>query len=111
LDELGFEQKDLTTATEVTESYISQLLTGEKSPPEPRPTELLREDGQILETPQRHEVFWSIFYSLVRNLSVLRKPKSRPYLLASIAYTKNNGKDVVFMDNNLFGARSFDREV
>ena len=32
LDELGFEQKDLAAATEVTESYISQLLTGEKSP-------------------------------------------------------------------------------
>ena len=33
LDELGFEQKDLATAADVTESYISQLLTRKKLPP------------------------------------------------------------------------------
>ena len=33
LDELGLQQKDLATAAQVTESYISQLLTGKKAPP------------------------------------------------------------------------------
>jgi transcriptional regulator with XRE-family HTH domain len=33
LEELGHEQRDLAVAAEVTESYISQLLTGKKSPP------------------------------------------------------------------------------
>jgi transcriptional regulator with XRE-family HTH domain len=33
LNELGLEQRDLATAAHVTESYISQLLTGKKAPP------------------------------------------------------------------------------
>ncbi|MEK6561878.1 MAG: helix-turn-helix domain-containing protein, partial [Candidatus Binatota bacterium] len=33
LEELGCEQKDLAAAAQVTESYISQLLTGKKSLP------------------------------------------------------------------------------
>jgi predicted transcriptional regulator len=33
LEELELEQKDLATAAEVTESYISQLLTRKKLPP------------------------------------------------------------------------------
>ena len=40
LEELGLEQKDLASAAEVTESYISQLLTRKKLPP-PRLTELI----------------------------------------------------------------------
>ena len=32
LEELGLEQKDLATAAEVTESYISQLLARKKLP-------------------------------------------------------------------------------
>jgi transcriptional regulator with XRE-family HTH domain len=32
LNELGLEQRDLVTAAHVTESYISQLLTGKKAP-------------------------------------------------------------------------------
>jgi len=35
LEELGLEQRDLAAAAKVTESYISQLLTGKKLPPEP----------------------------------------------------------------------------
>ncbi|PYT48586.1 MAG: XRE family transcriptional regulator, partial [Acidobacteria bacterium] len=35
LEELGLEQKDLATAAEVTESYISQLMTRKKLPPAP----------------------------------------------------------------------------
>jgi predicted transcriptional regulator len=35
LKELGIEQRDLAAAAEVTESYISQLMTGKKAPPAP----------------------------------------------------------------------------
>lgn len=33
LEQLGFEQRDLASAAQVTESYISQLLTRKKTPP------------------------------------------------------------------------------
>jgi predicted transcriptional regulator len=37
---LGTEQRDLAAAAQVTESYISQLLTGKKPPPAPERTEI-----------------------------------------------------------------------
>jgi len=40
LNELGLEQRDLATAAQVTESYISQLLTGKKAPPAAHRTEM-----------------------------------------------------------------------
>jgi transcriptional regulator with XRE-family HTH domain len=40
LEELGFEQKDLAAATEVTESYVSQLLSRKKLPPAPDRTDI-----------------------------------------------------------------------
>jgi len=40
LRELGTEQRDLAVAAQVTESYISQLLTGKKSPPAPERTDI-----------------------------------------------------------------------
>ena len=40
LDQLGHEQRDLALAAEVTESYISQLLTGKKAPPDPARTDI-----------------------------------------------------------------------
>jgi transcriptional regulator with XRE-family HTH domain len=40
LAELGLEQRDLATATQVTESYISQLLTRKKAPPAPNRTDI-----------------------------------------------------------------------
>jgi len=40
LDELGFEQRDLAVAAEVTESYVSQLLTRKKLPPAPERTDI-----------------------------------------------------------------------
>jgi len=40
LKELGLEQKDLATAAQVTESYVSQLLTGKKAPPAPSRTDI-----------------------------------------------------------------------
>jgi transcriptional regulator with XRE-family HTH domain len=40
LDQLGHEQRDLAVAAEVTESYISQLLTRKKAPPDPARTDI-----------------------------------------------------------------------
>ena len=40
LEELGLEQKDLASASEVTESYISQLLARKKLPPAPDRTDI-----------------------------------------------------------------------
>jgi transcriptional regulator with XRE-family HTH domain len=48
LQELGLEQKDLAAATEVTESYISQLLTGKKLPPAPDRTDIYEKMSKFL---------------------------------------------------------------
>jgi len=51
LDELGFEQKDLANAAEVTESYISQLLTRKKLPPAPDRTDIYEKMAKFLKLP------------------------------------------------------------
>ena len=51
LKELGLEQRDLATAAQVTESYISQLLSGKKSPPAPGRTDIYERIGQALKLP------------------------------------------------------------
>jgi len=51
LKELGLEQKDLAAATQVTESYISQLLARKKSPPAPRRTDIYDKMGRFLRLP------------------------------------------------------------
>jgi transcriptional regulator with XRE-family HTH domain len=51
LEELGLEQRDLATAAEVTESYISQLLTRKKLPPEPSRTDIYDKIGKFLKLP------------------------------------------------------------
>lgn len=48
LEHLGFEQKDLAVAAEVTESYISQLLTRKKLPPAPDRTDIYEKMGEFL---------------------------------------------------------------
>ena len=48
LRELMLEQKDLAAAAEVTESYISQLLTGKKLPPAPDRTDIYEKMGRFL---------------------------------------------------------------
>src|SRR4029077_13244907 len=48
LNELGLEQKDLAAAAEVTESYISQLLTRKKLPPAPDRTDIYEKIGKFL---------------------------------------------------------------
>jgi transcriptional regulator with XRE-family HTH domain len=48
LKELGFEQKDLAAAAQVTESYISQLLARKKAPPAPDRTDIYDKIGRFL---------------------------------------------------------------
>lgn len=65
LNELRLDQKDLASAAQVTESYISQLLTRKKVPPAPGRTDLYERMGDFLKLPpgelskladaQRHE--------------------------------------------------------
>ena len=51
LAELGIEQRDLATAAQVTESYISQLLTGKKAPPAPERTDIYDKMETFLRLP------------------------------------------------------------
>jgi transcriptional regulator with XRE-family HTH domain len=51
LEELGLEQKDLASAAEVTESYISQLLTRKKLPPAPDRTDIYAKMAKFLKLP------------------------------------------------------------
>src|SRR4249920_4169740 len=48
LEALGFGQKDLAAAADVTESYISQLLTRKKLPPAPDRTDIYEKMGKFL---------------------------------------------------------------
>ena len=51
LEELGLEQKDLASAAEVTESYISQMLTRKKLPPAPDRTDIYEKMATFLKLP------------------------------------------------------------
>ena len=51
LAELGLEQKDLAAAAEVTQSYISQLLTRKKLPPAPDRTDIYGKISGFLKLP------------------------------------------------------------
>ena len=51
LEELGLEQRELAAAAEVTESYISQLLTRKKAPPAPDRTDIYDKMGRFLKLP------------------------------------------------------------
>src|SRR6266487_4350032 len=51
LTELALDQKDLAAAAQVTESYISQLLTRKKVPPAPGRTDLYERMDKFLKLP------------------------------------------------------------
>ncbi|HEV2173700.1 MAG TPA: helix-turn-helix transcriptional regulator, partial [Nitrospira sp.] len=53
LNELGLDQKDLAEAVQVTESYISQLLTRKKVPPAPGRTDIYDKMSEFLQLPMR----------------------------------------------------------
>jgi transcriptional regulator with XRE-family HTH domain len=52
LKELGLDQKELAAATQVTESYISQLLARKKAPPAPGRTDIYEKMGKFLRLPK-----------------------------------------------------------
>ena len=102
LHELGFEQRDLAAAAEVTESYISQLLTGKKRPPEPSRSDIYDKMGKLLKLPssrlakladhQRKE-------ALKRNLEDPPKPlfrEVRELILSKCAPEKQKQMRVIF---------------
>ena len=102
LEELGLEQRDLAAAAEVTESYISQLLTRKKLPPEPGRTDIYDKIGKLLKLPggklakladhQRKEV-------LKRNLDDPPKPlfkEVRELILHKCAPGKEKQVRVIF---------------
>lgn len=49
--ELGLDQRHLADAAQVTESYISQLLTRKKAPPAPERTDIYDKIGRLLKLP------------------------------------------------------------
>ena len=51
LEQLELDQRDLANAAQVTESYVSQLLTGKKSPPAPSRTDIYDKMEQLLRLP------------------------------------------------------------
>ena len=51
LAEFGLEQRELARAAQVTESYISQLLTRKKAPPAPNRTDIYDKMDQFLKLP------------------------------------------------------------
>src|ERR1700736_794114 len=102
LEELGLEQRDLAAAAEVTESYISQLLTRKKLPPVPGRTDIYDKIGKFLKLPsgklakladhQRKEV-------LKRNLVDPPKPlfkEVRELILRKCVPAKENQIRVIF---------------
>jgi transcriptional regulator with XRE-family HTH domain len=102
LKELRLEQRDLAVAAEVTESYISQLLTGKKLPPEPSRTDIYDKMGKFLRVPssklsklaghQRKEV-------LKRNLDDPPKPlfkEVRELILRKCASAKEKQIRMIF---------------
>ncbi len=58
LRDLGTEQRDLAAAAQVTESYISQLLTGKKAPPAPERTDIYDRMDAFLKLPQGSWLRW-----------------------------------------------------
>jgi transcriptional regulator with XRE-family HTH domain len=51
LEEFGLDQRELAQAAEVTESYISQLLTRRKAPPAPNRTDIYEKMDKFLKLP------------------------------------------------------------
>jgi transcriptional regulator with XRE-family HTH domain len=51
LEEFGLEQRHLAQAAQVTDSYISQLLTGKRTPPAPNRTDIYEKMDKFLKLP------------------------------------------------------------
>src|SRR5207253_11005039 len=75
LTELGLEQRDLADAAEVTESYISQLLSRKKMPPAPERTDIYNKLGRVLKLPAGK---LAVLADLQRRQELKRKLQSPP---------------------------------
>jgi transcriptional regulator with XRE-family HTH domain len=75
LEELSLEQKDLAVAANVTESYISQLLTRKKMPPAPDHTDIYEKMATLLKLPSDQ---LSILADLQRKEELLKKLSDPP---------------------------------
>jgi transcriptional regulator with XRE-family HTH domain len=75
LRELGTEQRDLAAAARVTESYISQLLTGKKAPPAPERTDIYDRMETFLRLPAGK---LATLADLVRTAALKRKLADPP---------------------------------
>jgi transcriptional regulator with XRE-family HTH domain len=75
LRELGTEQRDLAAAAKVTESYISQLLTGKKAPPAPERTDIYDRMETFLRLPPGK---LATLADLVRTAALKRKLADPP---------------------------------
>src|SRR6202007_1079932 len=51
LEEFGLDQRELAHAAQVTESYVSQLLTRKKAPPAPTRTDIYDRMAKFLKLP------------------------------------------------------------
>jgi transcriptional regulator with XRE-family HTH domain len=109
LKELKTEQRDLAVAAQVTESYISQLLTGKKAPPAPERTDIYVRMEKFLRLPpgklahmadlQRKEV-------LKRKLTVPPTPlfkEVRELILRKCVVAKKDSIEAMF-EKEPFGA-------
>jgi len=76
LDELGLEQRDLAAAAEVTESYISQLLTRKKAPPGPNKTDIYQKISRFLKLPNNELVKLAVQQRREELLKKLTEPPS-----------------------------------
>lgn len=61
LNELGLDQRDLAGATQVTQSYVSQLLNRKKAPPAPGRTDIYDKMGEFLKLPAGNSRDWRTF--------------------------------------------------
>lgn len=59
LKKLGCDQKNLARAVQVTDSYISQLLAGKKTPPAPERTDLYERMERFLQLPPGQLAHWA----------------------------------------------------
>lgn len=75
LKELGIEQKDLAAAADVTESYVSQLLSRKKAPPAPDRTDIYGKMEELLRFPSGE---LSKLANLHRQADLKRKVESPP---------------------------------
>jgi transcriptional regulator with XRE-family HTH domain len=88
LEQLGLEQRDLAHIARVTESYISQLLSGRKAPPAPTRTDIYDKLENLLKFPKGE---------LARMAELQRQGEIKKKLVASPAPLFKEVRDLVLV--------------